>query len=203
MKVKKLDLVIIQGSTFHQVVRWEEKPVVWRAIQSVSNTAPVSIGCTGHGLVDGWRCVLESVKGPTELNRQSEGDEPRESEWRKATVIDANTIEINDVNAASLRPYASGGYVRYNTPVGMSGYTARMSIKDKRGGTELLRLDTTSARIVIDNTAKTITLTVSAADTEDITWTKGVYDLEMVSPTGVVTPIMTGVVTVSREVTTT
>ncbi|MBK8773003.1 MAG: hypothetical protein IPM06_21580 [Rhizobiales bacterium] len=58
-----------------------------------------------------------------------------------------------------------------------------MSIKDVVGGTELLRLDTTNARIALDNAAKTIALTISAADTAAITWLEGVYDLELVSAT--------------------
>lgn len=201
MKVKQVDLTIVQGSTFRQVVRWEEKPIVWKPITAITATAPAQITASGHGLVDGWRCVVESVKGMKEIN--CENETPRESDWHEATVVDANTVELNDVNAAEFKPYVSGGYLRYNSMVNLTGYTARMSIKDKRGGTELLRLDTTNARIVIDNVAKTILLTIAADDTDSITWLRGVYDLEMVSQTGVVTPIMTGAVTVSREVTTT
>lgn len=67
---------------------------------------------------------------------------------------------------------------------------------------DLMFLGAANSRIAIDATAKTITLTISAADTAAIAWTKGVYDLEMVSPTGVVTAILSGKVTVTKEVTT-
>ena len=56
--------------------------------------------------------------------------------------------------------------------------------------------------IAIDTTGKTITLTISATDTAEIAWKRGVYDLEMVSSSGVVTAILTGSVNVTREVTT-
>ena len=53
-----------------------------------------------------------------------------------------------------------------------------------------------------DNAAKTITLTIEATATDDFAWTKGVYDLEMISATGKVTAILSGRVSVSKEVTT-
>lgn len=92
-KVKTIDLTIIQGATFQQIVRWEGKPIVWKPITGLSNTAPVSIVAIGHGMVDGWRCVIESVKGPNEIN--CENNPPRESDWHEATVIDVDTIELN------------------------------------------------------------------------------------------------------------
>lgn len=67
---------------------------------------------------------------------------------------------------------------------------------------ELLRLDTTNARIVIDTVNYTITLTVDAATTAAISWATGVYDLEMVSAANVVTGLLSGSVSVIQEVTT-
>ena len=159
----------------------------------------------------------------------------RDDEYHQVTVIDANTIEFNDVNAAAFKAYTSGGYLQYNTPADLTGYTARMAIKAKAGEsnllnctvggvagtvkptavgkdgavtwiaattgtpatawvagatyaindvidtTDLLRLTTENGRIAIDTSAKTITLTVSAADTALMAWKRGEYDLEMVS----------------------
>lgn len=202
MATKTLDLTIVQGKTFTLPIRWEEKPIVYKAITNITRTAPAVITAATHGLVNGWRCAVVSVKGMTEINAE-DPNKLRDSDYHEATVIDADTVELNDINAADFRAYASGGYLQYNTPVDLAGFTARMSIKDKKGGTELFRLDSTNARIVIDNVAKTITLTISATDTAALTWLRGVYDLEMVSGTGVVTAILTGNVAVSREVTTT
>ena len=71
------------------------------------------------------------------------------------------------------------------------------------GGTELLRLDTTNSRITIDTAGYTISLTIDATTTAGLAWTKGVYDLEVVSGSGVVTALLSGTITVSKEVTTT
>ena len=65
-----------------------------------------------------------------------------------------------------------------------------------------MELTTENGGIAIDNAAKTITLTISAEDTEAIDWTSGVYDLEMISDTDEVTAILTGRVSVSQEITT-
>ena len=85
--------------------------------------------------------------------------------------------------------------------LGLTSYTARMSIKDKVGGTELLSLTTEGLQIIVDNSSKTIKLDLDATETAAITWKKGVYDLELVSPGGVVTALLYGSVSVTPEVT--
>lgn len=195
------NLTVRQGSTFSYTLRWEAPPIIYRAISAISQTAPVRITCNSHGVPDGWRVAIVSVKGMTQINARN--NPPKNNDYHKATVIDANTLEINDINAADFKPYISGGYVMYNTPVDMTGYTARMSIKDKIGGDELLRLDTSNSRIIIDNVNKTIKLTISATDTAAISWRKGVYDLELVSPSGFVETLMSGRVDVIKEITST
>lgn len=193
------DLVIEQGKTFGKTLRWETGPVVYKPITAITQAAPARITCPLHGLVNGWRVAVVSVKGMTQINGSTP---PKTKDYTKATVIDVNTIELNAVNAADFKPYTSGGYVQYNTPVDLSGYTARMAIKDRVGGTVLLSLSTANNRIVLDNTAKTIRLSIPATDTAAITWTKGVYDLEMVSAGGDVSRLMSGSVSVIKEVTT-
>lgn len=196
----KQDLEILQGKTFSYLVRWETAPIVYKAITGITKAAPCVLTVTGHGVPDGWRVAVISVKGMTEINATN--DPPKDSEYEIATVVDANTIELNKVSSANYKAYTSGGYVMYNTPVDLTGFTARMTIKDKVGGTELMALTTGNGRIVIDEANFKITLLVSATDTAAIAWKKGVYDLELESPTGVVTSLMDGKITVSLEVTT-
>lgn len=200
------DLLIQQGKTFTLVLRWETEPVVYKAITAIQQTAPVRMTVPGQGAPDGWRAAITSVKGMVEINA-ADPAKLRDSDFHTVTVIDANTIEFNDINAASFKGYISGGYLQYNTPVDLTGFVARMEIKDKVGGTLLASADVADAPlnildIAIDNAKKTITLTISATDTAALTWKKGVYDLEMQSATGVVTALITGTVSVTKEVTT-
>lgn len=197
----KTPLSIRQGSTFNFVFRWETQPIVYRPITGILAQAPVRVTVPAHGIPEGWRVAVVSVRGMLEMNALNAP--PRDADYHQATVIGVDTIELNDVNAADFSAYESGGYVQFNTPADLAAYTARMRIKDRVGGVTLLTFTTENGRIVLDNSAKTITLTLSATDSEALAFTKGQYDLEMVSPTGVVTPLAEGPVTVTREITTT
>jgi hypothetical protein len=194
------DLTIEQGKTFSQVLRWEAPPIIYVPITGILQAAPARITAPSHNCPPGWRVAVVSVKGMSQINAQN--TPPKAADYHSATVIDPNTVELNDVNAADFKAYTSGGYLQFNTPVDLTGYSARMSVKDKVGGTVLLSLTTVDGRITIDDLTKSITLTISAVDTAALTWKKGVYDLELVSPGGIVTALLAGAVTVSKEVTT-
>ena len=196
---KNQNLTIVQGTTYELPVRWETEPIVYKAITGVTQTAPAVVTCVGHGVPDGWRVTVVSVKGMTQINAKN--SPPKDSDYTLATVLTADTLELNTVNAADHKAYTSAGYVQYNTPQDLTGYIARMDIKDKIGGTVLLALTTENGRITVNNTTKTITLAISADDTAAITWKRGVYDLELESSTGVVSSLMFGTVTVTNEVT--
>ena len=200
------NLTILQGKTFRQVFMWETKPVVRKPITAISLAGgSPALSVTGHGAVNGQRVVVMGAKGMPQINCPN--NPPRKNDYVEATVLDIDTIELNSVNpydeSGRVWPaYTSGGFLQYNTLPSLTGFTARMSIKDRVGGTQLFSLTTENARIVIDDVTKTILLTISATDTEAMTFKKGVYDLEMVSAAGVVTAISTGTITVSSEVTT-
>lgn len=202
MTAVRSDLVIAQGETFERIIRWEMPPFVYKAITGITAAAPAVVTAIGHGLATGWRVAVVSVVGMTEINAKH--SPVRDSEMVQVTVTDADHVSLNTVNSAGFSPYVSGGYLQYSTPVDLTGYHARMEIKDRIGGTIRLTLtdQTPDFRIVIDNSAHTISLGISAVDTAGLTWDTGVYDLEMVSPAGKVTRIFSGKVTVSKEVTT-
>ncbi len=205
------DLTIQQGKTFSLVIRWETEPIVYKPITDISLAfgAP-RLGVPGHGCPAGWRAAVTRVKSPKQIN--AENNPPKASDYRPATVIDANTVEFNDLapfddNGNEWPAYTDGGFLQYNTPVDITGYSARMKIKDKVGGTVLASTEAGDSplnvlTITLDAANKTITLSIVATATDDFAWTKGVYDLEMVSPTGVVTTILSGKIAVTKEVTT-
>jgi hypothetical protein len=187
-----MTITIIRGETYSRVLRPTAKPYIYIPITAITNSAPVMIAAPGHRLVTGQFAAVVSVKGMREINAELDSKgEPRLTAYRKVTVIDANTITINDVNASDFGAYTSGGYLQYFTPIDMSGCTARRSIKDKEGGTVLLSLTTENGGLTIDNVNHTITETISAVDTAAITWRKGVSDIELVTTaSGYVSKIM-------------
>jgi len=93
-------------------------------------------------------------------------------------------------------------YKESGVAVNLTGYTARMQVRATlESASTLVELTTANSRIALGGTAGTITLTISATDTEALTAGRGVYDLELVSGSGIVTRLLQGVATISRNVT--
>ena len=176
---------IPQGQTFQQVIRWEQLPQVYVPITAIGSVAPVSITAAAHGLVSGWRAAVISAGGMTEINA---ANWPlRDSDYNPVTVVDVNTVNFNAISAAAYSTYTSGGYLVYNSPVDLTGYTANMDIKNRVGGTLIMSLTNVNGGILLSTVTKTITLVIAAAVTDVATWRTATYDLDLVSPTGVVT----------------
>lgn len=90
------------------------------------------------------------------------------------------------------------------TPVNLTGYTARMEIRPKAAsGTLLARAHSTlstDGTITVDALG-VVRVEFTAAVSSEWRWTSGVYDLELVSPGDEVTRLVEGSVTVRPEVT--
>jgi tRNA threonylcarbamoyladenosine modification (KEOPS) complex Pcc1 subunit len=90
-------------------------------------------------------------------------------------------------------------------PVNITGYTARMQIRETIKSPDVLIELTTgnnNNRITITNpTDGRFVLEISATDTASLNFKSGVYDLELISSTGKVTRLFGGNVTFSPEVT--
>jgi hypothetical protein len=88
-----------------------------------------------------------------------------------------------------------------DTPIDVTGYTARMQLRQKYNSeTAALSLTSAAGDIVLGGAAGTIVVTAAATVTDDIPFRTGVYDLELVNGT-VVTRLLQGCATISPEVT--
>lgn len=86
--------------------------------------------------------------------------------------------------------------------VDLTSYTARMQIRATQSSeTILIDLTTENGGIALGGAAGTISLVITNDVTEAIDWAKGVYDLELVSPSGYPTRLVEGIVKVRDEVT--
>lgn len=194
MTPAKINFKIYQGSTFSQVLRWESSRRVYKTITSITNSAPCIITVPGHEVPENWRVKVTNVSGMTDINSSDT--------YLLATIIDTNNIELNSINSVGYKTYTSGGILEYNEPVDITNYTARMQLRAKvDDDTVILELTTENGGINIDSINKTITITITPAQTELLTFTSAVYGLELESPGGVVTPLAVGVITLSKEVT--
>jgi phage pi2 protein 07 len=90
-----------------------------------------------------------------------------------------------------------------SVPVNLTGYTARMQIREKFSSPDyVINLTTENGGIVFrDAVNGTFSIEMSATDTAAMNFKHAVYDIEFVSPSGIVTRLFGGSVTLSPEVT--
>lgn len=190
----KLNLKIIQGSTFSQVIRWESSTKVYKTITSITQSAPVVIYASNHGIPAGWRVRVTNVGGMKEINCGT-------NDYYIATTTTTSSVTLNDINSLGYTAYTTGGVLEYNQPVDLAGYTARMQIRASLAGDVITELTTENNKIVLDNTAKTITFSLSATETAAFSFNSAVYSLELVSSGAQVTQLINGNLTLVKEVT--
>lgn len=96
-------------------------------------------------------------------------------------------------------------------PVNLNGYAARMQVRSSfASSTTVLNMTTDNGKIMLGGSAGTISLYLSASDTASLSTASpadfgdafvGVYDLELVAPSGDVTRLLQGSFAVNPEVT--
>ena len=112
----------------------------------------------------------------------------------------ATTYDITIEQGATFSQLIT--YKESGVAINLTGYTARMQVRSTlESATSVVELTTANSRIALGGAAGTITLTISATDTASLTAGRGVYDLELVSGSGIVTRLLQGVATISRNVT--
>lgn len=85
-------------------------------------------------------------------------------------------------------------------PVNLTGYSARMQVRSTYENEDVLVSLTSPTNITLGGALGTILATISATDTQKLSIQEGVYDLEL-ELSGVVTRLLQGRATISREVT--
>lgn len=176
MTDKNLNLRV--GKTQPLVLRCELDNIIYKNITGITQTAPARLTVPAHGLTDGWRVAVTNVKGMSDIN--AEANAIRTADYKEATVVDADTITLNKVNAAGFKPYVSGGVLQYNEPMDLTDFAARMQIRNKKNGaTLLLEMTTDNGMIAIDHSLKTVTIYFDAVDFTNVSWASGYYELEL------------------------
>lgn len=87
------------------------------------------------------------------------------------------------------------------TPVNLTGYGARMQVRETADATAVLMSLTAGTGITLGGTAGSVFLEATATTTAALPHGQFVYDLELVSGAGYVTRLVEGNFTVSAEIT--
>jgi len=195
MQPAKINYKVYQGSTFQEVYRWESQTKVYVPIQAIAKDAPCVITTSeDHLLPLGWRFRVVGAGGMKEINSLSD-------DYYVATNVTNDTITINQTNSLQYTAYTSGGVVEYNEPVPLSSYSARMQIRETVDSeTVLYEATSATGQIILDDTYKTITITILGDVTQQFEFTTAVYSLELFNGNNVV-PFLVGNLTLVPEVT--
>jgi hypothetical protein len=195
---KKHDIVIKQGAKYQDAFHWYGGGKKCQAIENVTVGHPTIITATAHGLptVSDTPISIMNVYGARNLNTGT-----MECDRVKATVIDADTFSV-DVDTGYQRYKAGTGSFEWYQPKALSGYTAQMQIREQlEDVTPLISLSSQAGDIVISVQDARITFTIATAVTEQLDFSSGVYDLELIDTNGEATRLLEGNVTLSKEVT--
>lgn len=188
----KINFKMQQGGTFSEIIRWESSTIVYSTVTGITKAAPMVVTAPGHGAVLGWRAKLTNVLGMTDVNTM---------DYAVITAVDTDTVSFNSIDSTGYKTYTSLGVLQYNQPMSLAPYTARMQIRQKLTSTDIIEsLTTENGLIVLDDTLKTITITIPATTTETYDFKSAVYSLEMING-AIVTPLAYGNITLVKEIT--
>ncbi len=192
------NLEIAQGALFEKVIQWMGDPVLTRPMTAVAvRGQPCRLTVPAHGLPPDWLVAapgLGSCCGCSSTGALA---------YVRATVIDANTIELPSVNCGALADYVTDlGLLYYRSPRSLVGWEPTLQVRDDRDpdATLLYEFTVGNGRIVVDTANYQIRLGLTVAETEAITWTEGFYDMRLVNgPTAY--RVLEGQISVSPQVT--
>jgi hypothetical protein len=196
MTPAKINYKIYQGSTFKEVFRWESQTKQYANISAITKAAPCVITTTAnHTIPTGWRVRVNGVVGMKEINMTAEDS------YYIVTTAGSNTITLNQVNSAGYTTYTSGGVVEWNTPIPLTGFTAKMQLRETIDSSVILELTHLNGGISIDTANYTITVTMTSAQTALFNFPTAIYSLELTDSNGDVTTFIQGNLTLIQEVT--
>lgn len=201
------DITVSKGHTYTTVLRWGSDPIVRRSIVNFTDSnGTARLNVPGHGMLDGWPCAVTECRGRTEINA-ADPNKIRDNEYYAATVVDTDTIELNEVNAAGFKAHvANTGVIQYNSSVDLTGITIKVRLWTKQGGTLLASNQVADDPLdvivtTIDLSKRTITIKFPVEATELLSGKTGWYDIEAhssdASPT--VTQLAEGAFSVRKE----
>jgi len=179
MQPTQLALVIHRGATFRARLRVMRPSFVYLPITAIGATAPVQL-TVEHGLPTDWPVWISGVRQMPALNRAAPQQAPH-----FVRVVDANTLEINTINALGLAP--QGGQIQYHPPLALTGATATLTLYNK--GAEVGTLPVTV------DAAGWVDVVLTDEQTEALDWTELQYTLDVQLGAGDVLRVYAGAIT--------
>lgn len=196
----KYNFVVNKGATFNPVLLYSQPTFVVKAITGVTKSGRAVVTAPGHGITQDWSVYVVGLVGMDRLNHKSDELEIPAKAYL-ARYVDGSNLRL-EVDTTRMDAWVSGGELLYRPPMDLTGYTARMHVRETVDATtSLVSLTTENSGIVLGGTAGTVELVIAADVTKDITVSQAVYDLEIVDTFSKVTRLLEGSITFKKEVT--
>lgn len=167
------NLTIQRGASLAQPYIFPQEDLVFKTIEQIHKTSPVTFTITAHGLPSDWPAWIESISGASA--RLLERERPQQP--RMLGAPDADTLSVPGTSGYALQ--ASGGQVVFYPPTRLDNATAatfRFWNKDDDGN-DVMVLEVTEANGVTVDPAGRITLNLPGATTAAIEWDNATYEL--------------------------
>ena len=202
MPATQHDFTIEQGAKFNPTLLFMQPTFTVEDITGITNSGRARVTSESHGLTIDWPVYIVGVVGMEKINHKSSQLEVIEYAYT-ARVDDSDHLLL-DVDTTRYGTYESGGQLMYRTPTDLTGYTARMQIREtKDASATIVSLTSAGGGISLGGAAGTVTPIISAADTALLDFTTAYYDIELL-PAGVAANafrFLEGRVKLSKEVT--
>jgi hypothetical protein len=187
---------------------WNDQEIQWTDArdQDAATVAPTVRPWAGMNSTDAYTQIMSYTAPagkpvPANLPQVANSAKQAYQTWQATLASEARTISINQVNSLGYNTYTSGGVVEFNQPVPLSGFQARMQIRETVDSTTVIHEATTqNGQLILDQTNKTIQITLLANITQNFTFATAVYSLELYNGNNVI-PFINGNLTLVQEVT--
>jgi hypothetical protein len=157
------ELQIAQGTTYTTSYNYGGDPLVYKDVAGLVKLTPLTLSVNGHGVPDGYKVAFTNLPGAFGTNLNAKHWPPTcEEDLYAASVVDADTLAFNDIDGGTFGAYTTGGQVAYWSPFSLAGASGTFKVFDQDSNVLL-----TSA-LTVDDTAKIITATLSAAQTAQL-----------------------------------
>ncbi len=186
MTPARLDLPIIPGATLQQPLLLMQPTYTYKPITAIQQTAPLKMTVPGHGLPGEWMTWCEGVQQGQGLNLDK-----ATAVGRMTRVVDADTVEFNDINGLQLK--ASGGVLVFQLPVDLTGMVPRVEIRGDGADPIVLTL---GDGLNVTGLGQLL-IVLTPEQTAAITWTRGEWDLDLTYTDGRVERWLRGEVVVN------
>jgi len=196
----RVNLRIYQGSTFSQMFRWESKTITYATIQTIQKSAPcvITVFPGQPKPPPSWRVRITGANGMKDINLDGLPDQ-----YYIVSNIYLNDITIDEINSLNYGTYTGNGALSWYEPVPLGNYTAQLQIRKSINDSAFeVELTSAAGEIILDDIDKTIEIVIPKTITSGLTFSTGVYSLELTDTiTGKTITFIQGNVTLIREVT--